>query len=220
MSNYTSTKIIELGSCAFRQWKANHSRCQFIHGYQLKAKIWFGCSHLDDKNWAVDFGGLKEIKKLLQDQFDHTTCVAQDDPELQSFIDLNTKGIIDLRIMPDGVGIERTAEFVYNLVDKQIREQTNNRCWVIRTEVFEHEDNSAIYQPPSNKTTQTVATWQADLTDITESAGSPEVEQLELDLTVTADSTQAEQRVQGRGANVGNNVSEGKSNWFSGTSWG
>jgi len=217
MSNYTSTKIIELGSCAFRQWKANHSRCQFIHGYQLKAKIWFGCSHLDDKNWAVDFGGLKEIKKLLQDQFDHTTCVAQDDPELQSFIDLNTKGIIDLRIMPDGVGIERTAEFVYNLVDKQIREQTNNRCWVIRTEVFEHEDNSAIYQPPSNKTTQTVATWQADLTDITESSGSLAVEQLELDLTVTADSTQAEQR---KGANVGNNTSEGKSNWFSGTSWG
>lgn len=220
MSNYISTKVIELGSCAFRQWKANHSRCQFIHGYQLKAKIWFGCSYLDDKNWAVDFGGLKEIKKLLQYQFDHTTCVAQDDPELQSFIDLNAKGIIDLRIMPDGVGIERTAEFVFNLVDSQIREQTNNRCWVIRTEVFEHEENSAIYQPPSAKTTQTVATWQAELNDSAESAVSNTTDQLELDLTHTISSPQAEQRVQGRGANVGNNVSEGKSNWFAGTSWG
>jgi 6-pyruvoyltetrahydropterin/6-carboxytetrahydropterin synthase len=220
MSNYISTKVIELGSCAFRQWKANHSRCQFIHGYQLKAKIWFGCSYLDEKNWAVDFGGLKEIKKLLQEQFDHTTCVDQADPELQSFIDLNTKGIIDLRIMPDGVGIERTAEFVFKLVDSQIREQTNNRCWVIRTEVFEHEENSAIYQPPSVKPTQTVATWQAELNDSTESAVSLTADQLELDLTQTINSPQAEQRVQGRGANVGNNVSEGKSNWFAGTSWG
>lgn len=220
MSNYISTKVIELGSCAFRQWRATHSHCSVLHGYQLKAKIWFGCSYLDDKNWAVDFGGLKEIKKLLQDQFDHTTCVAQDDPELQSFIDLNSKGIIDLRIMADGVGIERTAEFVFNLVDSQIREQTNNRCWVIRTEVFEHEDNSAIYQPSSAKHTQTVATWQAELNDSADSAGSKTAEQLELDITQTTNSPQAEQILKGRGANVGGNVSEGKSNWFAGTSWG
>lgn len=220
MSNYLSTKLIELGSCAFRQWRANHSRCQFIHGYQLKAKIWFGCSHLDDKNWAVDFGGLKEIKKLLQAQFDHTTCVAYDDPELQSFIDLNTKGIIDLRIMPDGVGIERTAEFVFKLVDKQIRKQSQNRCWVIRTEVFEHEENSAIYQPSSKDIVQTTAVQQVESSDSTESSVSQAVEQLELDLTEAKASPQAEQRVVGRGANVGNNTSEGKSNWFAGTSWG
>ena len=220
MSNYISTKVIELGSCAFRQWRATHSHCSVLHGYQLKAKIWFGCTHLDDKNWAVDFGGLKEIKKALQQQFDHTTCVAQDDPELQSFLDLKEKGIIDLRIMPDGVGIERTAEFVFNLVDTQIREQTNNRCWVIRTEVFEHEENSAIYQPPSVRSAQTTATWQAETTDSTKCVESPAVEQLELDLTAVVNSPQAEQRVYGKGANVGSNTSTGKSDWFAGTSWG
>ena len=80
MSNYQSTKVIELGSCAFRQWRASHSHCKFLHGYQLKTKLWFGASSLDDRNWCVDFGGLKELKSKLQHVFDHTTTVAADDP--------------------------------------------------------------------------------------------------------------------------------------------
>ena len=62
---YVSTKVIELGSCAFRQWRADHSHCHYLHGYQLKAKYWFGCKELDNKNWAVDFGGLKDLKEGL-----------------------------------------------------------------------------------------------------------------------------------------------------------
>lgn len=142
---YISTKMIELGSCAFRQWRATHSHCSKIHGYQLKAKFWFGCSHLDDKNWVVDFGGLKEIKKMLQDQFDHTLCAASDDPQLLAFQLLHTAGVIDLRIM-DAVGIEKTAQWCFNRVDKIVREQSDGRCWVEQVEVFEHEDNSAVYR--------------------------------------------------------------------------
>ena len=59
---YQSTKIIELGSCAFRQWRAD-SHCKFIHGYRLVAKFWFECEKLDERNWVVDFGGLKELKQ-------------------------------------------------------------------------------------------------------------------------------------------------------------
>ena len=69
--SYQSTKIIELGSCAFRQWRATHSHCRFLHGYQLKAKLWFSGSSLDEKNWIVDFGGLKELKAKLQQVFDN-----------------------------------------------------------------------------------------------------------------------------------------------------
>ena len=56
--SFTSTKIIELGSCAFRQPKAE-SHCRFIHGYRLTAKFWFGANQLDKNNWVVDFGSLK-----------------------------------------------------------------------------------------------------------------------------------------------------------------
>lgn len=141
---YTSTKLIELGSCAFRQWRAEHSHCKYIHGYQLKAKFWFGCSELDDKNWAVDFGGLKELKKILQNQFDHTLCVAQDDPLLPSFIQLHDNGGCDLRIM-EAVGIEKTAEWCFKEADSYIRFTTANRCWVNKVEVWEHAENSATY---------------------------------------------------------------------------
>ena len=141
--NYESTKIIELGSCAFRQWRAD-SHCKFIHGYRLVAKFWFKCNHLDERNWVVDFGGLKELKQVLEKQFDHTFCVSADDPQLELFKHLHSVGACDLRIMPKGVGIERTAEWCFDVADAHIRGITKNRCWVDRVEVWEHDKNSAI----------------------------------------------------------------------------
>ena len=142
---YQSTKIIELGSCAFRQWKAEQSHCRFVHGYQLKAKFWFTCDKLDERNWCVDFGGLKELKRMLQDQFDHTLCVASDDPLLPSFMQLHTNGGCDLRIMAS-VGIEKTAEWCYKLAKDYILNTYGGRCSVTKVEVWEHAENSATYQ--------------------------------------------------------------------------
>ena len=148
MVRFQSTKIIELGSCAFRQWRAEITHCKYVHGYQLKAKFWFGCQGLDDKNWVINFGGLKEVKKVLQDQFDHTLCIAQDDPLLPSFVQLADNGGCQLRIM-DGVGIEKTAEWCFKTVDPMIKGMSVGRCWLNRVEVWEHELNSAIYEKRS-----------------------------------------------------------------------
>lgn len=134
-----------MGSTAFRQWRAD-SHCKLIHGYRLQCKLWFTADHLDDNNWIYDFGGCKEIKKILEKQFDHTTVVAADDPELDTFKLMAEKGMIDLRIAEKGVGIERTAEWVYETTNKFVTEQTNNRVRVIKVEVWEHEGNSAIYE--------------------------------------------------------------------------
>jgi 6-pyruvoyltetrahydropterin/6-carboxytetrahydropterin synthase len=142
---FQSTKIIELGSCAFRQWKAENTHCKYVHGYRLMAKFWFGCSELDNKNWVVNFGGLKEVKKVLQNQFDHTLCIAQDDPLLNMFKELNESNGCQLRIM-DGVGIEKTAEWCFKTVNPMIKEMSNNRCWLEKVEVWEHDLNSAIYK--------------------------------------------------------------------------
>lgn len=144
MPSFTSSKIIELGSCAFRQWRATESHCCKVHGYQLKAKFWFACTELDDKNWVVDFGGLKELKQILQNQFDHTLCVAQDDPLLHLFRQLHDEGGCDLRVM-SGVGIEKTAKWCFVKANAFIKNKSNNRCWVEKVEVWEHELNSAIY---------------------------------------------------------------------------
>lgn len=206
---YQSTKVIELGSCAFRQWRATHSHCRFLHGYQLKAKLWFGASSLDEKNWVVDFGGLKELKAKLNHFFDHTTTVAADDPELETFKDLDVRGIIQLRVMDKGVGIERVTEVVYNIAQEYITSLTQNRCWVEKVEVFEHEDNSATF---TNDKPLMMSMRSPDY--IPEQYKSSTLQNNEITPTENAEA------VPNRGAHVGPNTSEGKGNWFAGTSWG
>jgi len=141
--SFTSTKILELGSCAFRQPNAD-SHCRFLHGYRLTAKFWFSASQLDNNNWVVDFGSLSHLKKILQKQFDHTTVLDINDPYIESFTGLDKADVLDLRLM-DGVGIEKFAEYCFKISNNVIKEQSEGRCWVDKVEVFEHENNSAIY---------------------------------------------------------------------------
>jgi 6-pyruvoyltetrahydropterin/6-carboxytetrahydropterin synthase len=112
------------------------------------AKFWFGCSSLDHRNWCVNFGGLKELKSILQNQFDHTLCVSADDPLRGMFEDLHTAGGCQLRIMPNGVGIEKTAEWCFKAAENFLKNnaETKDRCWVRKVEVWEHEQNSGIYE--------------------------------------------------------------------------
>tara|TARA_Y100000004_G_C8848358_1_gene383627 strand:+ start:370 stop:846 length:477 start_codon:yes stop_codon:yes gene_type:complete len=151
-NKYISTKVIPLGSTAFRQWKAD-SHCKFIHGYRLTAKVWLTAPNLDERNWVFDFGGFKNIKKILENQFDHTTLIARDDPELGTFKVLDSNGLIQLRVMEQGCGIEKFAEWIYKTIndylfhnysdeDKQIYTEAR----VIKVEVWEHNNNSAIYE--------------------------------------------------------------------------
>ena len=121
---FSSTKIIELGSCAFRQPQAT-SHCRFVHGYRLIGKFWFGANELDENNWVVDFGGLKDLKKKLEEHFDHTTVIADNDPALESFRKLHDEGIVDLRVMHGGVGIEKFAEHSFNLADAHVKDLRN-----------------------------------------------------------------------------------------------
>lgn len=209
---YESTKIIELGSCAFRQWRAD-SHCKYLHGYRLVAKFWFECEKLDDRNWVVDFGGLKELKKELEHQFDHTLCIASDDPMLASFRELHRVGAADLRIMVDGVGIERTAEWCLKTADRCVRELTNNRCWVKQVEVWEHEKNSAIAIATATQTTQTIASaTQSDTAAVTVTTTIPPALQ---NITVVNAGLNIES-----GAPLTNKVTRGISNPYAGTSWG
>jgi 6-pyruvoyltetrahydropterin/6-carboxytetrahydropterin synthase len=145
---YYSTKTYDHTeglSCAFRQWRAKDSHCRLIHGYALAFKFVFGATTLDDRNWVQDFGGLKDIKAWLKENFDHTLVVAEDDPELETFKQLTTKDIVDLRIIP-AVGCEKFAEYVFNYVSNIIEQNSGGRVWLDSVECREHGANSAIYQ--------------------------------------------------------------------------
>ena len=144
---YYSTKTYghERGlSCCFRQWRAD-SHCNMMHGYALAFSFKFEAATLDHNNWVVDFGGLKWLKAWLENQFDHTTLVAQDDPEMETFRMLHDKKLIDMRVIP-GVGCEKTAEYVFDHVASQIDSLYAGRVKLSSVEVREHPGNSAIIE--------------------------------------------------------------------------
>lgn len=132
-------------SAVFRQPNADHSHCSLLHGYSLAFTFTFGCNELDNKNWAVDFGGLKPLKQWLEDNFDHKVVVDAADPKLDFLKSMEAEGIAELTIL-DGVGAEKFAEHAFNFADKLVREMSNNRCYCVRAECAEHGANSAIYE--------------------------------------------------------------------------
>jgi len=170
MAKYFSTKTYgnDRGlSCCFRQWRASHSHCSTLHGYSIGIKLVFECETLDDKNWCMDFGGLKEFKAWADHMFDHTLVVAEDDPMLDFFkhmneiVDIGSKNhlsplpyergaLCDLRIVP-GVGCEMFAKMAYDkmaelLASGDMRYPINPTVRIKSVEVFEHGANSATYE--------------------------------------------------------------------------
>jgi 6-pyruvoyltetrahydropterin/6-carboxytetrahydropterin synthase len=151
-SIFQSTKVYDGFSCVFRQWKAEGTHCSYLHGYAVSFKIIFE-GELDEKNWVFDFGGMKRAegkidgknpKQWFDYMFDHTTIIAQDDPYLSLFNQMDTQGTIQLRILPS-VGAEKFAEYVYKKVNTFIQEETQGRVRVVSVEARENEKNSAIY---------------------------------------------------------------------------
>ena len=146
---YYSTKTYghNIGlSAVFRQPHADHSHCRFLHGYSLQFKFTFGASELDNKNWAVDFGGLKPLKKWLEDTFDHKVVLDENDDKLHYFHVLEEAGLAQLTIL-DGVGAEKFAEHAWRFADELVKEMSGGRCWCESAECAEHGSNSAIYTP-------------------------------------------------------------------------
>jgi 6-pyruvoyltetrahydropterin/6-carboxytetrahydropterin synthase len=130
-------------SCAFRQWRAKHSHCKYLHGYALSVRLNFK-GILNDRNWVYDFGDLKFVKDFLENTFDHKTVVAEDDPEIESFQELQKKGLIQLVVIPH-VGCEKFAEYICKKIAPQIEVNSNERVKLMSVEVREHSGNSAIY---------------------------------------------------------------------------
>ena len=205
---FTSNKVINLGSAAFRQWRSTHSHCRFIHGYNLTADITFEAEELDERNWVMDFGGLKDLKKTLEHTFDHKLVVAADDPQIDLLKQLDDVGVAEVVVLPGGVGCERFAEFVLKTADTFVDESTGGRVRVRAVQINESGSNFATcYNTLNTARDELVVT-------ISDGVNPPE------SVTTTAVDTPEEEAPVNRAAPVGNKVTQGKGNWFEGTSWG
>ena len=152
MGKYQSSKVFDGFSTVFRQWKASTTHCRFIHGYGISFKVYFE-GGLDERNWVWDFGGMKRAKTLIDGKqpkawmdymFDHTTIIAQDDPDLEAFKQMGEAGVAQVRVIP-ATGAEKFSEYIFNKLNSFVKEETNNRVRVIKVKFMEHGKNAAYY---------------------------------------------------------------------------
>jgi len=152
MGKFQSSKVFDGFSTVFRQWKAKETHCRFVHGYGISFKIYFE-GELDDKNWVWDFGGMKRAKTRIDGlqpkawmdyMFDHTMIIAEDDPELEAFKQMDKAGVAQVRIIP-ATGAEKFAEYIYSNINEFVKTETNNRVKVTKVKFMEHGKNAAYY---------------------------------------------------------------------------
>ena len=152
MGKFQSSKVFDGFSTVFRQWKAKTTHCRFVHGYGISFKVYFE-GGLDERNWVWDFGGMKRAKTKIDGKspkewmdymFDHTLIVAEDDPHLNAFKNMEEAGVAQVRVIP-AIGAEKFAEYIYHKLNKFVETETEGRVRVTKVKFMEHGKNAACY---------------------------------------------------------------------------
>ena len=152
MGKFQSSKVFDGFSTVFRQWRATDTHCRFVHGYGISFKVYFE-GELDDRNWVWDFGGMKRATTLIDGKqpkawmdymFDHTLIVAEDDPEVEAFKQMDEAKVAQVRVIP-ATGAEKFSEYIFKKLNEFVKTETDNRVRVIKVKFMEHGKNAAYY---------------------------------------------------------------------------
>lgn len=133
-------RVFDSLPCCHRSW-ANQGKRFFLHGYERAFEVEFACAETESgTGLVVDAGTVSEIRAALRYQFDHTTLIADDDPQRDLFELLADRGVIDLRVM-DQTGMEGSAAWVFDTAERIVDLATGGRVWVSRIEASESRNN-------------------------------------------------------------------------------
>jgi len=145
MAKYISTKTYhQQFPVAYRQWRAD-SHCNILHGYALSFHFEFESDTLDARNWVMDFGGLRPLKHLLEEWFDHSTLLALDDPNYNDIKKLGELGLAKITEV-ERTGCEGIADFLYEYINTVFLKDYGeaDRIWCCKVEVRETQNNMAM----------------------------------------------------------------------------
>lgn len=147
----TCTKLISDLPFAHRQPK-HRGHCSLIHGHNWSFEFEFQATELDENMFVVDFGDLKWLKLWLEENFDHTLVLNNDDPMLnylRSALDTQCgerDGVLLAKIVTvPNCGAEGLAKYIYESVNESLLAIYNGRVSLARLTVFEDSKNSATY---------------------------------------------------------------------------
>ena len=95
----------------------------------------------------MDFGGLKPLKNLLEDWFDHCLLVAEDDPQREHLINLGKLGLAKITEV-EKTGCEGIADYLYKYINgiflPDYGKVEADRVWCCKVEVRETDNNMAM----------------------------------------------------------------------------
>lgn len=146
---YTITKSYNNLKAAHAQWR-HEGHCKRAHGENWTIHITFTTLELDDKNFIVDFGGLRGLRDQLEHYFDHTLLLDEDDPQKTLFDALSEAGRAKIHYLPSA-SAEGLSKFVFGLSNDYILNFTNGRVWVQEVTVEEDCKNTATYRVDEKK---------------------------------------------------------------------
>jgi len=96
---------------------------------------------------------MKRAKTLIDDMqpkawmdymFDHTLIVAEDDPYINAFKEMDKAGVAQVRVI-EATGAEKFAEYIYDKINEFVLEETEGRVRVTKVKFMEHGKNAAYY---------------------------------------------------------------------------
>lgn len=134
----------------FAHRQPNHSgHCSLIHGHNWSFEFEFRATELDRNGFVIDFGDLKWIRHWLEEKFDHTLVLNNDDPCLSRLSDdLTGHGALARIITVPNCGAEGLASYVFQEINRHLAVSYAGRVSLTRVTVFEDSRNSATYYAP------------------------------------------------------------------------
>lgn len=133
-----------LDNFPFAHRQPNHKgHCSLIHGHNWSFEFEFKARTLDENGFVTDFGGLQWLKDWLNQNFDHTLVLNEDDPKL-THLTVCLSGLARIILVPN-CGAEGLARYVFEKIDEAVRSKTGQRVRLFRVTVFEDDRNSATY---------------------------------------------------------------------------
>lgn len=164
MTTVTCTKRYSNLPFAHRQHR-HDGHCALIHGHNWAFEFEFIASALDENGFVIDFGKLQWLKRWLEERFDHTLVLNQDDPNLDYLqrvlgnptpdilgVSMGQPCLLSSIVVVPNAGAEGLAQWVLGEVNRLLEQRfpvTEGRIIrVTRLTVFEDEKNSATAHFP------------------------------------------------------------------------
>lgn len=133
---------------AHRQHR-HDGHCARIHGHNWSFTFIFGCEHLDECGFVVDFGKLKPLRSWIEEHLDHACVFNRDDPLLDTFVQLNeaNDNCVFKPFVVEQCSSEGLAKCLFDVAKPMIQDMTGGRAFLISVTVKEDVRNSATYAP-------------------------------------------------------------------------